>query len=225
MAEQKHHYIPKFYLKQWAGADGRLIEYCRRHDDRVITRPTYPGGTGYLRGLYSIQGAPTNLADVFENKFLSIADGQAAESLRVMLNDNIVPIGSQKAAWTRFMMSLWYRTPEGVARALAKMREIYLEQLIEENRPKYADLRRPTDPPTIDEYMTIRADAIVSRTTIEHLLAIIQSERVGEKIMQMQWHLGSFKGGRFSLLTSDRPIVMTNGIGHKDSHLVMPLSP
>jgi len=72
MAEQKHHYIPEFYLKQWAGADGRLVEFCRRHQkgkDVVVARHTYPGGTGYKRGLYSIRGVPDDIKDVLENKF------------------------------------------------------------------------------------------------------------------------------------------------------------
>jgi uncharacterized protein DUF4238 len=29
---EKHHYIPVFYLKQWAGADGRLCQYSRPYN-------------------------------------------------------------------------------------------------------------------------------------------------------------------------------------------------
>ena len=49
----KHHYIPKFYLKQWAGPDGRLCEFAQRYKG-VEARPTYPDGTGYVRGLYTL---------------------------------------------------------------------------------------------------------------------------------------------------------------------------
>jgi hypothetical protein len=28
---QKNHYLPVSYLKQWAGPDGRLCEFSRRH--------------------------------------------------------------------------------------------------------------------------------------------------------------------------------------------------
>src|SRR6185503_3009442 len=108
MPEQKHHYIPEFYLKQWAGPDGRLVEFRRRHFDRVKPRLTHPGGTGYVRGLYSVQGAPPHVKDILEDRFMSVADGIAAASLQIMLNENVVPTGPEKAGWTRFMMSLLY---------------------------------------------------------------------------------------------------------------------
>lgn len=221
---QKHHYIPEFYLKQWAGLDRRLCEFSRPYRG-VVAQMKHPGATGYSRGLYTISGAPANLADVFENKFMSIADGQAAEALRTMINEHLVPSGRQKAAWTRFIMSLWYRTPEGVERSLQAMRKTYLAELIKENRAKYQEEKKPGDPETIEEYIAPHEENILSRTTIDHLLTIIQSERVTEKIMVMQWHLGHFHNMRFPFLTSDRPIVMTDGIGYDNSHIVMPLSP
>jgi hypothetical protein len=63
----KHHYIPKFYLKRWAAANGRLTEYSRPFQ-RVEPRWTHPDGTGYERGLYAINGMSpneTNLVDGF----------------------------------------------------------------------------------------------------------------------------------------------------------------
>jgi hypothetical protein len=221
---QKHHYIPQFYLKQWSGNDGRLCEYSKPHHE-TIGRMKHPAATGYSRGLYTIAGAPPNLADVFENKFLSIADGQAAHSLKIMVNDHLVPSGDDKAPWTRFIMSLWYRTPEGIARSLEAMRNVYLTELIEENRERYPSEKRAGDPETIEGYVALHADHIVSRTSIDHLMSIIQSDRVREKIMGMQWHVARFHNTRFPLLTSDRPIVMTNGITYDNSHIVMPLSP
>lgn len=56
--KQNHHYIREFYLKQWAGPDGQFVEYCRRYKNRVVARPTAPGGTGYIPGLYLIPALP-----------------------------------------------------------------------------------------------------------------------------------------------------------------------
>lgn len=38
-----HHYIPVFYLKQWAPG-GRFIEFSRQHGGVVKGRPTSPAG-------------------------------------------------------------------------------------------------------------------------------------------------------------------------------------
>lgn len=53
----KHHYIPVFYSKRWTGQDGRLCEYSRPYKV-VKPRRTFPDGTGYARGLYTLPDAP-----------------------------------------------------------------------------------------------------------------------------------------------------------------------
>jgi Protein of unknown function (DUF4238) len=55
--EGKHHYIPVFYLKQWAGADGRICEFSRPYD-RVKARRVFPDATAYVHGLNKIWGIP-----------------------------------------------------------------------------------------------------------------------------------------------------------------------
>src|SRR5690242_4303724 len=67
----KHHYIPVFYLQQWADNRGRLVEYSRqgRHNF-VKARPTSPKGTGYVRGLNLIPGATPDIAHFVEKQFL-----------------------------------------------------------------------------------------------------------------------------------------------------------
>ena len=61
--EPKHHYIPIFYLQQWTGEDGQLVEYCRRYEG-VVPRPTFPDGTGYVRGLYTLPDTPPEQAQL-----------------------------------------------------------------------------------------------------------------------------------------------------------------
>ena len=117
----------------------------------------YPGATGYLRGLYTIEGAPEHLKDLFENKFMSIADGQAAESLRLMLEDHKIPSGQLRVAWARFIMSLLHRTPEGVTRGYTAIKRYYEENISEQDRERYAAERKQNDPETIEEYLRINS--------------------------------------------------------------------
>jgi len=50
LKDQKQHYIPEFYQKQWACPDGRLCEYSMRYKG-VQGRMTYPAGSGYKPGV------------------------------------------------------------------------------------------------------------------------------------------------------------------------------
>jgi hypothetical protein len=51
---RKHHYVPVFYLKQWAGGDGRLCQYRRVYDGKVAVNRKHPDATGYKVDLYKI---------------------------------------------------------------------------------------------------------------------------------------------------------------------------
>jgi len=69
----RHHYIPVFYLKQWAGDDKRVCEFSRSYV-RVKPRRTHPDGTGYLDGLNTVDGLPPEEAQFLEDVFFKIAD-------------------------------------------------------------------------------------------------------------------------------------------------------
>ena len=49
------------------------------------------------------------------------------------------------------MMSLWYRTPEGVARSSEMIRKHYEQENLEDMRERYAAERHPDDPDTLQE--------------------------------------------------------------------------
>ena len=51
----KHHYIPAFYLKKWAAADGKVTEFTKpRHE--IVARKIMPDRTGYQERLYELKG-------------------------------------------------------------------------------------------------------------------------------------------------------------------------
>jgi hypothetical protein len=54
---------------------------------------------------------------------------------------------------------------------------------------------------------------------------LVNSELNGTALINMRWTVAHFKNTQHKLLTSDRPYVMTNGIAHPNSHIVIPISP
>jgi hypothetical protein len=83
--EGRHHYIPVFYLKQWATDKGRLCEFSKPYD-RVKPRKTHPDGTGYVDGLNTVEGLPPAEARFLEDVFFQIADDAAARALKILLS-------------------------------------------------------------------------------------------------------------------------------------------
>ena len=54
---------------------------------------------------------------------------------------------------------------------------------------------------------------------------IIDSPRMGGHLNQMRWSTLTFKNPTHTLLTSDRPILMTNGLVKPRDHLAIPIGP
>ena len=114
---RKHHYIPQFYLKNWAGLDGRVICYRRLSKRKVASDPVTPKSTGYEKDLYTLEDLPRNLRQAIEKEVTADVDGRAAAALRKMVAAKSVNSLTQedRQAWAQFVVSLPIRNPEAVA--------------------------------------------------------------------------------------------------------------
>jgi hypothetical protein len=86
-------------------------------------------------------------------------------------------------------------------------------------------MKQPGDPDTFEEYEARMASNPSGRATAVLLQMIMDSKFVGEHLNHMKWHVLTFGNAPQCLLTSDRPIMMTNGLVGPDAHLAMPISP
>ena len=128
-----------------------------------------------------------------------------------------------RSGWTRFIMSLVHRNPEQVARFHA-----VVSQYIEIVKPEYEDYfhtrNAPASPQTFDEFWRAARAEIVGRTWIELIQSVIDSVAVGTHFNRLIWRVIELRSSR-TLLTGDRPIIMTNGIDKPDLHLAIPIGP
>jgi Protein of unknown function (DUF4238) len=222
--EGKHHYIPVFYLKQWTGPDGRLCEFSKPFD-RVKARLVHPDGTAYVHGLNTIEGLPPGQEQYIENVFFKIADNYASRALRILLSERSWNFtDKERSGWSRFIISLMLRSPESVQRHRETAVALFKEALprIEQ---EYARERRPTDPRTYFEYAQLHASNPASRTIALLLQKVIDNEPVGQYINGMRWMVLRDGNPKYPLLTSDRPVIITNGIRHSNGQIILPISP
>lgn len=177
---------------------------------------TYPAGTGYEHGLHS---EPVE-------QWLKLVDQRASDVLEILLDgrDKSALNCDQKSAWSRFLMSLVRRNPEKVA-SISGVVDSQIEARLVELQVQYGALQGPTDPPTFDEYKAARVPLIRDTMKAEALTTIIDSPVVGGAINQMFWEVATLSQLKPCFLTSDRPIVMTNGIAYPTAHLILPISP
>jgi hypothetical protein len=220
---RKHHYIPVFYLKQWRGPDRRLCEY-KRVVGKIVTRRTFPDGTGYERDLYRIDGLPEALAHEVESKFMHFVDTEANYALQKIIAGDPTPWDARmRSAWVRFILSLRFRNPEAVTVIKQQMLDVW-KAGVDYLRNNYPRLRRATDPPTFDEYMARTEPDAPYKAALRFLQEIIDNQRVGPTIFNMHWSRVALGRSTIPLLTSDRPLDM-HGLAAKEAYIVLPVSP
>jgi hypothetical protein len=182
----KHHYIPVFYLKPWAGADGRLCEYSRTYKV-VKSKRKYPNATGYVRDLYTVANLPPELAQFVEKTFMKKTDDLASQAMRAMLQVPSNPDLSIeiKSGWSRFILSLLMRNPEFLRNLKVQVhaREaVHIAEL----RPAYNTWKLPDDPPTFDEFLTMMEPAALDKAGAILLQDVIDHKHLGTHINGMQ---------------------------------------
>lgn len=216
----KHHYIPVLYLNQWAKADGRFTEFSRpTGHSQVEPRGTSPKGTGYQRGLYRLKGVSGDIAEVVEQKFMAQVDNLAKDALDMLLNNRQDWTIKTRSAWSRFVNGFLFRVPERVADAQHALENHWLDRY-DERIKEYNEFKGPEDPEFID-YIIHQTE----RGTLHFVMQQIDSERLGRRFNQMRWFTLETTRANRPLFTSDRPVIMTNGLAHPHSHLLMPISP
>lgn len=219
-----HHYIPQFMLRHWTNPEtGLLQRFTQPVPGKIVVREVPTAAAGFEQHLYAIPGMKPEHAQQLESGFMKQLDDGAARAHALLvenkLNDLTVEL---KSAWTRFVLSLFLRTP----RNLASYKEGY-EKLLMTPLPhvtaEYEKRKKLGDPDTYEEYVLKNDPDTVRRLAMTQLPKIMQNEGIGTHIINMQWWTIYPKDASF--LISDDPLVISNGIGKKDGHMVLPISP
>ncbi|UYN96564.1 MAG: DUF4238 domain-containing protein [Enhydrobacter sp.] len=225
----KHHHLPIFYLSAWTDADGELCEFKRPYRAVVVKRTT-PAATGYRMELYSMPGLRPEHAQWIEKKVMGAIDHEAAK-----VHQHLLAVakgapsqtfdGRQRLYWARFLYALIFRTPEHVAELQSRY-QAFVPKEIERYRARYDSLRGPNDPATFDEFRTRFLSNPRNMSGLNVVPHLANSERVIGHIARMQFRMITMRqfAGR-GFLTSDRPIIMTNGLTLPHAHIVLPISP
>jgi len=221
---EKHHYIPCFYTRQWSGADGRLCEFSRHHGI-VKPRMTHPKGTGYAMRLYSVDGVAPEHRNAVEERFMRKTDQLASDALQLLLKgDGRAFTVETKSGWSRFIMSLMQRNPQKVEWARRNLRGLYSQELAK-READYDRLRGPADPPTFAEFKARMDATAIDIASFQLVQTMIDMPNVGQFINGMSWSITTVPQNSPTFLTSDRPVVMSNGLARPEAYIFLPIGP
>lgn len=190
---KKHHYLPEWYLARWT-TEGLLFEYKRLdHNGDLFSCPYAPGGTGYEENLYRNPMLPSEEAVSLETDFLQKIDDSGARALHLLEKEEMPSLKDSRGL-VQFVLSLMIRTPERIT---------FLETSIASGFFKDQPHER------LDENEARGAALFVFGDLMESPLFI-------NRISEFRAFLITLKEDAYDLLTSDSPIVMSDGINHQE---------
>jgi hypothetical protein len=188
---------------------------------RVAAKRRAPDAVGFKYDLYTIPGVPLNIATHIEDQFLKVADQEAADAHALLIAGQINAMTLKyRNGWARFFMTLFQRTPEKVA-WLAQVWAAHHEEAM---AAAEVELRKRGE---LDEAEKIKSEVKPESVHISGaklLQEMMDLPNLGGVILNMRWAVLVLHQGR-RLLTSDHPVVMSNGLGGPQGHMVIALTP
>lgn len=220
----KHHYIPQFYLRPWQGGDNRLQEFKRGYQNQVVSRRVFTKQTGYEPDLYTLPGATEETKQNVEKAFMALLDNEAVKARDMMLNDQIPADPKTRESWTRFVLSMVFRNPEEMEKFKVSFRN-ELRKPDAKIQAEYDRLKDPEDPATFEEWLMQNRPERVERSAILTMTNLVQRNNVNYLLRTMHWRVIDVSEVSRRLVTSDRPIMMSNGMVQYGGHFALPISP
>lgn len=208
------------------GEDKKVTIYRRQHRDKLDVQRKARKSVGWVHELYAdLSELDPEQRQRIEISFFSRVDGLAYEAVSEMLRTLAPPADNSKAtAWARFLMSLLHRHPANIE-LLRNAVELKVDEAYEELHQQYSSSRKPGHFEVSGEFTPSSREPIQHRLLMQLLPLIVDSQNVGAVLLDMNWAVGAVRDARFGLLTSDRPLLTSDGLGHRESFLVLPISP
>jgi hypothetical protein len=208
------------------GADRKVTEFTRQYKFKLDIQRRARKSVGWEKDLYSnlSQNDPERRYQL-ERVFMRAVDDLAYHAVAYMLETGAPPSDQgRRNAWARFLMSLIHRHPSSV-KYLRDRITADDKQVMADIEAEYANLREEDGPDTFKEYLERAGSRLVDEAIIHLLREVIDSERIGQTLVRMVWGVAVMRKPPFPLLTSDSPLMMSDGLGGPRAFVVLPISP
>lgn len=208
-----HHYVPRFFLKNWENEHNTVYKYFKNTKGQIIENKKLTKSIGFKSNLYEFNKDtffPLKDTQVLETEFFSRLDNDSALILKKIIKDMGVNKLSknEKIIWAKFVHSLMERNPKEIEfkrTTVIQLGEEYLNALLNEKIHK--DL-------TIKEFGSeIITEQFLQNESLSLLIRIIDDPHWNQWFCDtFEWELVSIPENIPFLITSDNPIIRNYGM-------------
>lgn len=188
------------------------------------SKESKPQATGFQRGLYELKGFERVDAQQVEETFFKPLDTMASKSLDLIESEGVERNwdSENRSHWSRFILSLMLRCPEDII-AFRNWWQQNFEKFGDIAEDTYQRTRRPHDPKTASEFLADQPEQLREKYLFEVFCSLINHEAIGRNLNNMKWRVVHFLPHTHTLLTSDRPVIMSKGL--HGEHMALPIGP
>jgi hypothetical protein len=223
-----HHFVPELYLKAWATRDesqGRRLTYYRWIQGRLLTSRIAPKGAAAQFDLYAtVDKDGSKSQSVEKDYFAREIDDKASPVIAKMLAGDGPLTSGDAAAFARYLLAQRVRTP-GYVEHLRCEAALALDDVARSLEADYQKVRHQTAPATMADFFQQSMPHVEHYIGVQSLPRLIDQPRLLADILDFEWAWGPIGSADTALLTSDRPVVFTTGLGNPDCIIALPLSP
>jgi hypothetical protein len=221
----KHHYIPQFLLAEWAVNDGKLWRFLRPIPGKIVTKLVAPAEIGYEKHLYATPGLPAEKAQQVEQHFLSPLDAQAAEAHQLLLQGKAHQMPQkQRSAWSRFIMSQWFRTPDGL-RYFKEAMKLVLTARNEALNARYAEVKQEGYPENLEDIINMMGPEFADQAAMDLFRKMSDDPKNGLRLNNMKWFVVETINER-EFLISDAALQQSKaGVFSPQGCIAVPIAP
>jgi Protein of unknown function (DUF4238) len=227
---RKHHYIPQFYLRKWAGPDGRVLCYKRVPTGAVVADWVTPKSTGFEKDLYTLEHLPEDIRQAIEKEVTADVDNRAATAMQKMIAAKSADTltADDRLGWAQFVVSLPIRNPDAVTDIKETSTKSGMEMAYKEVKRKFPDWAGGGDFRTEFEE-SVNEDPLTKFLSDNYGLIVISELMLNPQfqkiILDMHWWVVDFTKAGLSLITCDRPYMVFRTIRHPRGLIYLPLAP
>lgn len=220
-----HHFVPQFYLKQWADPDGRIPSYRWIRDRAVFSHVPSAKGTGFEPDLYAREHVPPEDRHFVETGFFKIFDDRAARiHTRLIKREKFTFTAEERTDWAIFLAAANARTPDNVA-GIKQMTTRVLREKLNEDPEEVEKALGYKLPVTLAEWTEKNAPERIANAGLQQLVKYLTNKDHIQRYMDMMWTVHEPPSRHKELLTCDRPLWYFRDPEHREFTVMMTLSP
>lgn len=226
---KRHHYVPRFLLRQWARRDihGQMKILAHYWDDRRDQMRIFPGGENqfcYREDLFTLNGNALGV-DALERVFFKSIDDLGAAAHRKLVQSGVGHLtNDERSDFIRLILSMDARRPSTVDKLVSEGTRHFRNGLDQDPAilAEFERLGLGVSPSEYWEQVQGRSLADQSKLLLQSLT---NNPMAGDKLAKFHWLVRELEADEGAFVLSDRPLVRLHGIDDPNTLWMMTLTP